>query len=96
MSNIVYATTFTKPAPEMALSNALASMIIFVFREDVKDQSFEQTGPWSDDEGRALCFRLTTAGIGIFRNGVVGPPTGWREWPSEVPEPDFTQYLITS
>ena len=88
MTNIVYTTTLTKPAPRVALANALADLITFIPLKEVVDQTIVETGgPRPEDEGRALCFRLTDTGLDLFDHGTVGPPPAFQHWPDGVDEP---------
>jgi hypothetical protein len=94
MSKIIYTTTLTKPAPEIALANALAELLTIVPRKEVTAQAFSYQPPDPADEGRALSFKLTEAGYDLFKHGVVSPTKGWKDWPSHVPEADFSQYPL--
>jgi len=94
MANVVYTTTLTRPMPEVALKNALDELLTVVPAKEILAQAFSENAPSKDDEGRALAFRLTDAGLGIFLTGTVGPPPNWKEWPQGVPEPDFSTYPL--
>ena len=63
--------------------------------QEVQAQALASPPRKTDRGSTAACYKLSDDGIELFRTGILGAPEGFKEWPSEVPEPDFDIYPLT-
>jgi len=93
--HIVYWCTSIKPAPEVILEIGFRMLTEVIPAQEVQAQALASPPRKTDRGSTAACYKLSDDGIELFRTGILGAPEGFKEWPSEVPEPDFDIYPLT-